>query len=176
MSDDLQNQVKVEHEQTSHLCHICAIVFDSSDDLLQHLKVHAEMTEPKVFCQLCGGSYKNAGLLRRHMVIHKDSEKRFQCPKCPKISPTRNALACHIKAVHNYTVHKCHMCGKEFKRGAALTVRISHPFVFVEQLKPINCIALNIFLIAGTLGHPHRRKFILLPLLSKRVQIAFEYV
>lgn len=55
-------------------------------------------------------------------TAHQKVDHNLQCPTCGKTSANRNALYKHISAVHNYTVHKCNMCGKEFKQGVALKV------------------------------------------------------
>lgn len=122
----LQSHMKNVHRRPKEnsICHVCAKVYSSVVNLQLHMMDHNDIQQPRVDCQLCGNSFKNERSLRKHMYKHRDEGQTFQCPQCPKISHNRNALARHIRSVHNYTVHKCHLCDREFKRAVALTVGI----------------------------------------------------
>lgn len=124
MRTRLKSHVRVVHDrQDKQVCHICAKVYNSLVSLRVHLKDHNGVEEPRADCQICGKSYKNELYVRRHMkTAHPRVAQILQCPKCGKPSPNRNALSKHISTVHNYTVQKCHLCGREFKQGVALRV------------------------------------------------------
>lgn len=123
----LKSHVRNVHERTPRdelVCHICAKVYHTSGGMKNHLQKHNGIEEPRLNCDICGNSLKNKKSLQKHMTMHKDEGKSYPCPTCHKISPTRYALANHIKAVHNYKTHKCHLCDKECKSVVALKVGI----------------------------------------------------
>lgn len=119
----LNSHVKLVHQRHyQQVCHICAKVYSTSTSFRQHMKEHSDVKDPRVVCQICGRSYKNPKGLRSHMATHKEEDQCFKCPQCPKISPNRHALTAHIRVMHNFKVHKCHLCERECKSAVALTV------------------------------------------------------
>lgn len=119
----LLTHVKFVHgQQNQQVCHICARVYNSPASLRQHLKEHSGIEEPRITCDKCGRSSKNEIALRKHMTIHEDEGKSFPCPDCQKIYSNRMALAAHVRGTHNFKLHKCHLCDKEFKRAITLKV------------------------------------------------------
>lgn len=118
----LNYHVKCVHERYYQtVCHVCAKVYNSAHSLAQHLLEHSDVKRARIICQVCGKSFKDARIKQKHVERTHESHQLL-CPHCPKISPNRNALSRHIQSVHIYTVHKCHLCDKEFKRAVALTV------------------------------------------------------
>lgn len=122
------------HEKLNRqlICHICAKVYHSVSSLRIHILDHSDIKQPRMICQMCGISCKNERSLSKHMHLHRRDGQTFTCPQCPKISPNKNALARHIRSVHNYVAQVCHLCGKEFKRTVALTVSICIVLVCVS--------------------------------------------
>lgn len=128
--NSLRIHVRSIHERHyRQVCHICAKVYNSKHSLLMHLKNHSEVKEPRVTCRICGRSYKNVRGLNSHIATHNQGNQIFQCPHCPRISPNRNALAKHIGSIHNFKIHKCHLCDREFKRALVLKVSSKYRLV-----------------------------------------------
>lgn len=123
----LLTHVKFVHgQQNQQVCHICARVYSSPASLRQHLKEHSGVEEPRITCEKCGRSCKNEIALRKHMTIHEDEGKSFPCADCQKVYSNRMALAAHVRGSHNFKLHKCHLCDKEFKRAITLKVCLIH--------------------------------------------------
>lgn len=173
----LDLHVKCVHERYYQaVCHVCAKVYNSAHSLAQHLLEHSDVERPRIICQICGKSFKDARIMRKHVERTHESHQ-LQCPHCPKISPNRNALSRHIRSVHIYTVHKCHLCAKEFKRAVALTVRMMIDWCLTfHESECWTLIYLSKFFHAGTRGYAHWRKSIQLLLLPKNVQVELKYV
>lgn len=111
---------QIHLRQFEQICDQCGKVCISKGVLRKHKRSHDEVNE-KLECPQCSALMKNAYYLRAHILrIHKSGPAN--CPHCPKVSPTRNALAMHIRTMHTYKVHKCHMCDRECKSAVALTV------------------------------------------------------
>lgn len=120
----LQQHTRIIHERYyEKVCHVCAKRCNSSSTLNKHLLEHSDTKQPRAICPICGSTFKDKRGLSKHMNNHQDEGHLFTCPQCPKISPNRQALRRHIRSMHEYTIHKCHMCSKEFKRAEALKVR-----------------------------------------------------
>lgn len=174
----LDHHVKCVHERYYQaVCHVCAKVYNSAHSLAQHLLEHSDVKRPRIICQVCGKSFKDARIMRKHVERTHESHQ-LQCPHCPKISPNRNALSRHIQSVHIYTVHKCHLCVKEFKRAVALTVCMTLAWRSMTRPNiPSNTLKLIFrFFRVGTRGHAHRRISIQLRLLPENVQVELKYV
>lgn len=163
----LKSHVTVVHEQQDqHVCHICAKQYRSKQSLHLHLKEHSG--EPRSCCQICGRSYKNEQYVRKHIktVHEKVAQVPMQCPHCSKISPNRKALAKHIRFIHNFTIHKCPLCDKEFKRPVGLKVGHQVTTLLGEQPQLIQMFCLHQI---GTHGNAYWRGFVHLCLLSEKI-------
>lgn len=115
--------LKVHHRSEEQICHVCARIFKTKEGFRDHLLTHTGTTEPKVQCNYCGAWLKNRGSLNKHIKTHTDSPQK--CTQCDKVAPHRSALLKHIRSVHNDPIHKCSLCGKNFKRLLSLTARFN---------------------------------------------------
>lgn len=119
----LNSHVKLVHQRRyQKVCHICAKVYSTSTSFRHHMKEHSDVKDPRVVCQICGRTYKTPKGLRNHMAAHNEENECFKCPQCPKISPNRHALSTHIRVMHNYKLHECHLCERKCKSAVALMV------------------------------------------------------
>ena len=118
----------------------CGKEFAWPQDLSKHVrKVHED--EPPKFCcdyENCGKKFYERKLLTAHTRTHTD-ERPFICPHigCDKAFRARNALAYHVKALHEITeTFSCteHGCSFVTKRKDALvTHRLRHRRRVVTQ-------------------------------------------
>lgn len=93
-----------------------------SIQLLDHLfNVHRQKWAQRVQCGRCNIWLNERADLAKHLRTHP--AEVHKCPNCDKISPTANALKCHIRAVHSERTHKCSLCEKVFRTVTAMKVR-----------------------------------------------------
>lgn len=99
----------------------CTQIFFKQDRLESHLRSHAG--EKPEICVVCGkgfASYKN---LKRHMDIHSDIPKKFQCKYCEKTFRSSNNLKVHENGIHTKeTTYVCHICGLSFVNPTGLII------------------------------------------------------
>ena len=91
-------------------CLICSKKFETKDDILYHLKIHAgsrtvkSPNERKFTCDQCDRRFFTRKDVRRHMVVHTGM-RDFLCQFCPQRFGRKDHLVRHIKKSHskNYT-------------------------------------------------------------------------
>ncbi|XP_077302657.1 uncharacterized protein LOC143923049 [Arctopsyche grandis] len=87
-------------------CKICSETFDTKDDIVYHLKVHAgsrtvknEM-DKKFTCPECERKFFTAKDVRRHLVVHT-GRRDFVCQFCPQKFGRKDHLVRHVKKAHS---------------------------------------------------------------------------
>lgn len=90
--------------------------------LLSHLFGMHKQTwaKQRAQCGKCNIWLNDRSELKKHLEEHPT--EAHKCPHCEKISPTANALKCHIRGVHAERSHKCGSCDKSFRNVTALKV------------------------------------------------------
>lgn len=93
-------------EEGNLVCQICSDQFQTKDDILYHLKVHAGSRtvksphEKKFVCDQCGRRFFTKKDVRRHLVVHTGL-REFLCQFCPQRFGRKDHLVRHIKKSHN---------------------------------------------------------------------------
>lgn len=120
----LTAHVRQVHERRyEQVCHVCAKVCHSKYALIDHLKEHTGVKDPKIQCTLCDRSFGNRSLMRKHVRrIHEEAGRVFECPECHKQLSRKHLLRNHIAYHHNGQSHKCTVCDKPFKSPKTLKV------------------------------------------------------
>ncbi|KAF5275046.1 hypothetical protein FQA39_LY06983 [Lamprigera yunnana] len=92
-------------EEGSLECQICLKTFQSKDEILYHLKIHAgsravkNPNEKKFTCDHCDRKFFTRKDVRRHLVVHTGM-RDFLCQFCPQRFGRKDHLVRHIKKSH----------------------------------------------------------------------------
>ncbi|KAK4884777.1 hypothetical protein RN001_001048 [Aquatica leii] len=93
-------------EEGSLECQICLKTFESKDEILYHLKIHAgsravkNPNEKKFTCDHCDRKFFTRKDVRRHLVVHTGM-RDFLCQFCPQRFGRKDHLVRHIKKSHS---------------------------------------------------------------------------
>lgn len=93
-------------EEGSLVCQICSKTFDSKEEILYHLKIHAgsrtvkNPNEKKFTCDHCDRKFFTRKDVRRHLVVHTGM-RDFLCQFCPQRFGRKDHLVRHIKKSHS---------------------------------------------------------------------------
>lgn len=93
-------------EEGNLKCQICSVTFQTKQEILYHLKVHAgsrtvkNPSEKKFVCDTCGRRFFTKKDVRRHSVVHTGL-REFLCQFCPQRFGRKDHLVRHIKKSHN---------------------------------------------------------------------------
>lgn len=97
-------------------CSICGKALAKAS-LSQHMKAIHEREPFK--CTQCPKGFPNRRYLSKHLQMHKDRERTFQCGTCQKTFFTKSHLIIHNESHLNVT-YSCEICGKSFYRQEGL--------------------------------------------------------
>lgn len=92
-------------EEGSLECQICLKEFETKDEILYHLKIHAgsrtvkNPNEKKYTCDHCDRKFFTRKDVRRHLVVHTGM-RDFLCQYCPQRFGRKDHLVRHIKKSH----------------------------------------------------------------------------
>lgn len=115
--------VRIHHKHMRHVCDVCAKEYTTVSGLLYHLRSHTDAGR-RIKCKLCGELFSNGYRLQLHQAKVHETATPLQCPHCPKKKTNQFQLKKHIAHSHNYRVHKCNLCEREFRSPLAVSVRI----------------------------------------------------
>ncbi|XP_018334019.1 zinc finger protein 577-like [Agrilus planipennis] len=93
-------------EEGSLVCQVCFQSFETKDEILYHLKVHAgsrtvkNPNEKKFTCDYCDRKFFTRKDVRRHLVVHTGM-RDFLCQFCPQRFGRKDHLVRHIKKSHS---------------------------------------------------------------------------
>ena len=125
---DLREHILQVHVSGTHLCDMCRQVFDSKEDLSEHMEAaHTGNT-----CNTCNKTFST----KQHLRIHIHDEhlgKTKRCPDCQKNLPLANFYR-HIKEVHRKQRKPCPHCDKHFPMS-----NLSHHIRAVHEVETKSC-------------------------------------
>lgn len=125
-TDELDTHFCINNGQTTIQCGYCSLMFESTYNLIAHLKVfHDDKTF--VECNICNAKFEMDALLEVHKTIHvnglddlrhfkKDSlADGYQCGSCGEIFQTARILRSHKKRHHlnvevKEKLFECYVC------------------------------------------------------------------
>ena len=114
-------------EEKIHIkCSECEITFESNSDFEKHTQEeHFNLTHK---CNECGKGFSRKQNFKIHMtshIQHKNSKKKFECPKCDQKFDRRPSLNTHLKDVHDEELeYKCDQFNIIFKTNESLDIHI----------------------------------------------------
>ncbi|XP_055327019.1 zinc finger protein 502-like [Sitodiplosis mosellana] len=115
----------------SHKCEVCEKTFMRKSNLVDHLRLHANVRLYK--CEYCGKEFVQAGNYRSHLRIHT-KERPYKCSMCPKTYNQSSALKVHIRSHTNEKNYVCNTCNKGFTNSSDLNkhIRVHDPSLKVK--------------------------------------------
>lgn len=123
--------IKVKKKK-SYICDICEKVFNRSDNLKIHMRVHTN--EKPYLCVVCNKTFSRSQHLTTHMRSHT-GEKPFSCDVCNKRFSESKSLQNHRKTHTGERPDKCDLCGKCFTHSGHLK---RHMMTHTTE-KPFKC-------------------------------------
>ncbi|XP_052902749.1 zinc finger protein 436-like [Anopheles moucheti] len=118
---------------TVHLCNLCNKSFLRRSNLVDHLRLHAQV---KMYeCDYCDKSFVQSGNLKSHLRTHT-AEKPFECNICGKAFTQSSSMKTHMLTHTNEKPFACDVCEKGFTSSSDLNKhKRTH-----SGIKPYQCI------------------------------------
>ena len=100
--------------ETSTVCKICDLSFETDQVLLQHMKDNHKPGEMPYVCQVC--SYRSSFFadVDAHFRAYHGNTKNLLCPFCLKILKTVTPYICHYRRHWKKSFHQCPKCQLQF--------------------------------------------------------------
>lgn len=93
-------------------CNLCHKKFVQKGNMLSHMRTHS--TERPYECQICDKRYNQSSALSMHMRSLHTKERNFVCKTCPKAFSNVSDLRKHER-IHDPTARiRCELCGRGF--------------------------------------------------------------
>ncbi|XP_021368288.1 protein sister of odd and bowel-like isoform X18 [Mizuhopecten yessoensis] len=111
---------------TSFPCHICNVVYSSSDDLATHERCHNVGNEDWR-CRVCYEDCKTAMQLKYHMIQLHSQQFKHICHECGRGFKGYWAYKSHNRMFHseaNSDCPVCNICGKVFPFNSKLQIHL----------------------------------------------------
>ncbi|XP_068145104.1 zinc finger protein 425-like [Drosophila tropicalis] len=131
-------------EKSSHSCPHCPLTYKYKLSLEKHIETHQSNSDKNVCvrskkssysCPYCPLTYKYKPSLEKHIGTHRHSaedldshkptnidDKRFWCPKCPRIFSKKNRYLSHLRWHGGEQNIKCPHCPKMFLSTKSLAL------------------------------------------------------
>ncbi|XP_036226907.2 gastrula zinc finger protein xFG20-1 isoform X2 [Bactrocera oleae] len=130
--DSLKNHMR-KHEQErdsksvanrNFVCDKCGKKFYGRTSLTDHVRSDCGR-KPLYQCNVCGKHLTTAGILKTHLLLHKD-DTPYQCDKCGKTFKVKAQYKTHIKTRHtDYKPFQCHLCPKAYPYRESLLTHMT---------------------------------------------------
>ncbi|KXJ71626.1 hypothetical protein RP20_CCG020142 [Aedes albopictus] len=114
-----ENGVKPRVRNAKIMCDTCGELV-SQLSLEGHLNRHLGVTPFVCEIEGCGSRLYSKYSLKRHMHVHKNTTKYYDCPDCGKRMSGTSVWIRHKKIHTEEPKHECNICGKKFRRKFAL--------------------------------------------------------
>lgn len=107
----LQESIIERPPDHEYFCVICASVFSTHDEMVEHMKSHTA-NENQV-CVACPNVSLNINEMIRHGKYHEENVT-YQCSLCRKMYPNGEEIVTHLLRHKQYKPFDCRVCGKAF--------------------------------------------------------------
>ncbi|CAG9568545.1 unnamed protein product [Danaus chrysippus] len=98
-------------------CSHCPFKAPRKFDLVEHERIHSG--ERPYTCEKCGLTFRRRGIWKKHLIYH--TEKKIQCPRCPKKFFQRSEMLAHANNVHDRVyVYLCSKCGATYAKTSTV--------------------------------------------------------
>lgn len=104
-------------QNPGQVCHMCGQIFNSNEEVLQHLQNCKVKVEAKLE-QNSDSESKGRNRKKRRKNGH------LFCPHCDRVFTHRNSLMYHMRGHTGERPHQCDICGKSFFAATALKVHM----------------------------------------------------
>ena len=130
-NSNLKQHIRCAHERPRFPCPDCpkseagtaSKVFSESGLRYHRLTAHSTAGESQRHpCQICGRTFLQATLLRKHMTSAHVGERKFSCPYCPATFKRKDHADRHITDTHSLVseLFECEDCGGRFQSASRL--------------------------------------------------------
>ena len=133
-NSNLKQHIRCAHERPRFPCPDCpdssaagggqsAKVFSESGLRYHRLTAHSAAGQTQRHpCQVCGRTFLQATLLRKHMTSAHVGERKFSCPYCPATFKRKDHADRHITDTHSLVreLFECEDCGGRFQSASRL--------------------------------------------------------
>ncbi|XP_036321592.1 uncharacterized protein LOC118735754 [Rhagoletis pomonella] len=130
--DSLKNHMR-KHEQEkdskslskrNFVCDKCGKKFSGRTSLTDHVRSDCGR-KPLYECNICGKNLTTAGILKTHLLLHKD-DTPYQCDKCGKTFKVKAQYKTHLKTRHtDYKPFTCHLCPRAYPYRESLLTHMT---------------------------------------------------
>lgn len=110
-SSGLARHIFTHAKQKPFQCSYCEMNFAARSDLSKHEQMH---TGKRYACSKCNKAYTTSSNLKEHMKSHNPKSAPKICSYCSFSCGSSNALASHIKSVHEQGLIECDICKRLF--------------------------------------------------------------
>lgn len=107
----LQDSLITRPDKYEYYCVICAQIFLSADDMMEHMRIHDVQEEYN--CILCQETFTTLPDIIRHGKNHEENAVH-RCVKCVKFFGTGDDIVTHLLRHQGYKPHQCPECDRRF--------------------------------------------------------------
>ena len=111
----LQTHKYIHKGGKSFACNLCDMKFDWPRKLFYHKQKKHRNAERNCICHVCGMSFFDRAVLKRHELVHSD-ERPFKCSQCSAGFKRKPQLRRHEDSHAGIKHYKCKICMQSFSQ------------------------------------------------------------
>ncbi|XP_072042728.1 uncharacterized protein [Amphiura filiformis] len=125
----------MDTDLTKYVCPTCNTCFETSTDLIGHVRIHFNTDIKPYRCDHCGKEFGQKGHLVQHIKTHAKT-RPFECVQCNKQFTRRGDLKRHLKIHIGIKPFQCFSCSMSFHEKDSLNKHIDRMH---SMIKPYQC-------------------------------------